>query len=147
MALSRIDYSRFRVHKIDPRDMTEAKAIPLPFNPGVDIKLYGTEIDEPAAQVIIEDFLPGSEINWVFPHDELQYCLSGKAEIEFWMPPLYQEKETAVLEAGSVYLLPQGGRMRIRVIGDEPFRHICICVPNPGYPVETAAAIRAARQG
>lgn len=143
MGLARTEYSSFQVHKIVPDDMDGVAPIDLPFNPpGTQIKVYGTEINEPAAQVAIEDFLPGTELTWVFPHDEVQYCLSGRAEIEIHMPPLYQEVKRAILEPGCVYLLPQGGRMRIKVLDDVPFRHVCICFPNPSYPFEGAASIR-----
>ena len=31
--------------------------------------------------------------------------------------------------------------VRWRVLGDEPFRHLCICYPNPGYPVPKAKSV------
>lgn len=141
MGLREISYSRFRVHQYDPADMEQATSFPLPFNPGVQIKGYGTEIDEPAGQIVIEDFLPGTEFNWQFAHDEMQYCISGQAEIEFFHPPLYSDSVKAQLGPGSMYLLPQGGRMQIKVIGDEPYRHICFCYPGPRYPFPPAASI------
>ncbi len=46
-----------------------------------------------------------------------------------------------IAEAGSIYLLPRGARIVWRVLSDEPFRHLCICVPNPGYPVPVARSV------
>lgn len=134
-------YSKFKVHKIRPEDMETAALLDLPFNPGVQIKGYKTEIDEPAAQVIVEDFLPGSEFSWQFMHDELQYAISGAIDIEVFLPPLFAESVKKRLDAGCVYLLPAGARMHVSVVGDEPYRHICICVPNPGYPFPEAESM------
>ncbi|MEL7027794.1 MAG: hypothetical protein AAGL49_00975 [Pseudomonadota bacterium] len=134
-------YSRFQVHRIKASDMEAAPLLELPFNPGVTLKGYKTEIDEPAAQVIVEDFLPGTEFSWTFVHDELQYALSGKIDIEVFLPPLYGESVKTTLDEGCIYLFPAGTRMHVKVLGDEPYRHICICVPNPGYPFPPAESM------
>ena len=134
-------YSRFQVHKIRPEDMASAALLGLPFNDGVQIRGYNTEINEPAAQVVVEDFLPGSEFSWTFVHDELQYGLSGAIDIEVFLPPLYSETVKTRLDEGCVYLFPAGARMHVKVLGDEPYRHICICVPNPGYPFPDAESM------
>lgn len=136
-------YSKFQVHRIRDSDMESAALLDLPFNPGVQIKGYGTEINEPAAQVVVEDFLPGSEFSWTFVHDELQYALSGEIDIEVFLPPLYAESVKTRLDKGCVYLFPAGARMHVKVVGDEPYRHICICTPNPGYPFPDAASMSA----
>lgn len=133
MSLSGISYSKFKVHHFNHDDMDRAELIPLPFNPGVEIKGYSTEINEPCAQVVVEDFLPNTEIWWTFPHDEFHYCVSGSAEIEFFLPPLYAESVKETIRPGSVVLMPSGGRMNIKT-GDEPYRHICFCFPGPDYP-------------
>ena len=137
------DYSRFRVHRIVAEDMDAAEPMELPFNPGVMIRGYGTEINEPAAQVVIEDFLPGTEFDWTFVHDEMQYAISGEIDIEVFLPPLYAESVKERLSAGCVYLFPAGARMHVKVLGDEPYRHICFCTPNPSYPFPPAASMKA----
>ena len=142
MGLAGIEYSRFRVHHFKESDMEAATEFPLPFNPGVTIKGYGTEVDEPAGQIVIEDFLPGSKFSWQFAHDEMQYAISGRAHIMFYHPPLYSDVVEADLGPGSMYLLPNGGRMEIEVVGDEPYRHVCFCFPGPKYPFPPAASMK-----
>lgn len=135
--------SKFRHHRIDHRALDGAPAMPLPFQVG-EQKIRGySAISEPTVQIIIEDFLPGTEFSWVFTHDEYQYCISGAIDIEVWEPPLYQESTRARLEAGSVYSFPVGARMHVKVVGTEPFRHICFCPPNPGYPFPTLEEMKA----
>ena len=95
-------------------------------------------------QVNFEDFLPGPDIVWSMFHDEVQYVTSGRAEITFHLPPLMQETGTAIAGPGSIYLLPRGARIRWRVLGGEPFRHLCVCIPNPGYPIPVASSALAA---
>ncbi|MCZ8131159.1 MAG: hypothetical protein O9284_07625 [Steroidobacteraceae bacterium] len=29
-----------------------------------------------------------------------------------------------------------------KVLGDQPFRQLCICLPNPGYPIPVANSVR-----
>jgi hypothetical protein len=40
--------------------------------------------------------------------------------------------------------MPRGCHVKWRVLGDKPFRHLCICIPNPGYPVPLADSVRKA---
>jgi quercetin dioxygenase-like cupin family protein len=126
-------YSKFGHHKIDNATMDKSPQFELPFNPGVMLRGYSC-INEPNCQVIIEDFMPGEEFWWTVPHDEFQYCLSGEMDLEVFMPPLYSEKAVVRVSAGSVYTLPAGARFHVKVIGDQPFRHICFCPPSPNYP-------------
>lgn len=138
--------SRFQAHDIDHAALDSAPALPLPFQQGVqNIRGYSA-ISQPSVQIIIEDFLPGTEFTWVFTHDEYQYCLAGEIEIEVWEPPLYTESTRTRLKAGSVYSFPVGARMHVRVLGDQPFRHICFCPPNPGYPFPTIDELRAGNE-
>jgi ethanolamine utilization protein EutQ (cupin superfamily) len=74
-------------------------------------------------------------------HDEVHYVTKGRAEITFHLAPLMIETGKIIAEAGSIYLLPRGARIVWRVLSDEPFRHLCICVPNPGYPVPVARSV------
>ena len=48
-----------------------------------------------------------------------------------------------IAKAGSVYLLPRGLRITWRVRGDKPFRHLCICFPDPDYPTPIAKSVAA----
>ena len=89
----------------------------------------------------MEDFLPGEDIVWTFPHDELQYVLSGAAELEVSMPPLYGETLRARVEPGCIVYFPAAARMRVTVLHDAPCRHIAFCYPNPSYPFPPAASL------
>ena len=134
--------SAFEAHKIDHDVMEKAPLLDLPFSDGIKIRGYSA-INQPNCQVIIEDFFPGDEFEWQFPHDEIQYCLSGSMQLTVWSPPLYAERVDTVIEPGTLYNYPIGTRKRVKVLGDEPFRHICFCPPSPNYPFPTADDVRA----
>lgn len=126
-------YSKFESHTIDQSALDGAPLVELPFNPGVTLRAY-TAINQPNCQIIVEDFMPGTDFWWTFPHDEMQYGLSGEIDIEVFMPPLYSDVVRTRLGPGSVYTFPVGARMHVTVVGDQPFRHICFCPPSPNYP-------------
>ncbi len=134
--------SGFAAHDIDLEALDRAPGFDLPFNPGVQIRGYAC-VSEPNCQVIVEDFLPGSEFSWVFTHDEFQYCISGEMELEVFLPPLYAESSKVRIKGGTVYTFPVGARMQVKVVGEAPCRHICFCAPNPGYPFPTRAELDA----
>jgi len=137
-------YSRFAIYHVDEADVADSPTFPFPFVDGSQFRAVNVGIDEPATQVNFEDFLPGPEIPWTLFHDEIQYVVSGRAEIEYWLPPLMAQTGKVEAGPGSIYLLPRGCRVIWRVLGDEPFRHLCICVPNPGYPIAVARSAAAA---
>ena len=129
--------SDFEAHQIDYEAIEMAQPFDLPFNDGVKIRGY-TAINQPNCQVIIEDFFPGDEFEWTFVHDEIQYCLSGSMELKVWSPPLFGEMKEVTIVPGTIYNYPIGTKKRVKVLGDEPFRHICFCPPSPNYPFPTA---------
>jgi ethanolamine utilization protein EutQ (cupin superfamily) len=113
----------------------------FPFHPGSRFRAVNTGIDEPSVQINYEDFFPGQDIAWVLPHDEVQYVVSGTAEIDYWLPPLMLESGTVSVKPGSIVYLPRASRVVWRVTSEEPLRHLCVCYPNPGYPVATAPSV------
>lgn len=125
--------SVFGHHSVDHAALDRAPLFELPFNPGVMLRGYSA-INQPNCQVIVEDFMPGSEFTWVFAHDEFQVALRGEIELEVWLPPLYSESVKTRVRAGDVYTYPVGARKRVKVLGDTPYRHLCICPPSPDYP-------------
>lgn len=143
--MDRIVYSRFGHYRAHDADLDEAPDLEFPFVPGSRFRAVNTGIDEPACQVNFEDFYAGKDIPWTLFHDEVQVVLKGRAEIEYWLPPLFTEHGKFVAEPGSVYLMPRGCRVVWRVLGEEPFRHLCITYPNPGYPIPVAASARRGR--
>ena len=139
--MDKLVYSRFAMYKVDEDDLEQSETFPFPFVEGSQFRAVMCGIDEPSCQVNFEDWLPGPDITWSMFHDEVQYVIRGRAEIEIWHPPLMQDHVKVVAEPGCIYLLPRGARVLWRVLGDEPFRHLCICYPNPGYPVSTARSV------
>jgi quercetin dioxygenase-like cupin family protein len=133
--------SSFEKHTVDNAALDSAPMFDLPFNPGVKIRGYSA-INQPNVQVIIEDFMPGSEFTWVFTHDEFQVALSGEMELEVHLPPLYTEVIKTTIRAGDIYSYPLGARKRVKVTSKEPFRHICFCPPSPNYPFPTLAELK-----
>jgi len=89
---------------------------------------------EPAGHISVEDFAPGDVFTWSFWHDEVHYITKGKAEMTFSMPPFHQKEETAVAEAGDIYMIYRGERITFKVISDEPYRHVCIIMPAVPLP-------------
>lgn len=133
--------SRFEAHTIDHAALDNAPLLELPFSPGVHIRGYSA-INQPNCQVIIEDFLPGTEFEWTFVHDEMQYAISGEMEVEVSLPPLYSETVKVRITPGTVYTYPLGARKKLKVVSDVPFRHICFCPPSPNYPFPTVEDLR-----
>lgn len=138
--------SGFAKHDIDHDALDAAPLLELPFNSGARIRGYSA-INEPNCQVIIEDFMPGEDFDWVFTHDEFQYCISGEMEVEVWLPPLYTESVKAHIKPGTVFSYPVGARKHVKVLGDKPFRHICFCPPSPDYPFPTLEELKAGQGG
>lgn len=137
--------SGFAAHKIDHDALDAAPLFDLPFNPGVQVRGYSA-INEPNCQVIIEDFMPGDEFEWVFTHDEFQYCISGEMDLEIWLPPLYGESVRVKITPGTVYSYPLGARKKVKVTGAEPCRHLCFCPPSPDYPFPTLEDLKSGGQ-
>ena len=141
-AASAIAYSKMKLYTVRDSDLDSAPSFEFPFVKGSLFKAVNTGIDEPAAQINFEDFNPGPDIVWSMFHDEVQYVTSGRAQITFHLPPLMAETGSVVAEPGSIYLLPRGARIVWHVLGDAPFRHLCVCIPNPGYPLSVARSVQ-----
>ena len=134
-------YSNFGYYKPQDSDLDDAEKWAFPFIDGSQFRAINVGIDEPTCQINYEDWLPGPDIWWSMNHDEVHVVTKGRAEVEYWLAPLMQENKQVIAEVGDVYFLPRGARIRWRVLGDEPFRHLCICYPNPGYPVPKAKSV------
>jgi mannose-6-phosphate isomerase-like protein (cupin superfamily) len=139
-----INWGRFSIYHCNDADLDEAPDLEFPFIKGSRFRAVNTGIDEPGVQVNYEDFVKGKDIVWTLAHDEIHYVVSGECEIEYHLPPLMLESGKAIARAGSVYFMPRGLRIVWRTLSEEPFRHLCICVPNPGYPIPVAASNRTA---
>ncbi len=141
--MDRIAWGRFGHYACQDADLDGAPELEFPFTPGSRFRAVNTGVDEPACQINYEDFLKGPDIVWTLAHDEVQYVVSGEAEVSYHLPPLMLESGKVVARTGSVYYLPRGCRVVWRVLSDAPFRHLCITYPNPGYPIPVAASVAA----
>jgi len=130
--LRRLEYSKFAIYNINPEDIENAPMQPYPFCEPSEFKII-TVIDEPAAQIVYEDWYKGNDTQWSAWTDEIHFVMSGKAEITLWEPPDLENKITVIAEAPCVYLVPIGARIKWHILSDEPFRHIVADIPNPGF--------------
>lgn len=140
--MDRIAWGKFALYDYDATDLADEPDLEFPFVPGSRFRAVNTGIDQPGVQVNLEDFYKGEDIPWTLAHDELHYVLQGECEIEYHLPPLMIETGKVIAKMGSTYYMPRGCRVVWRVLSDEPFRHLCICVPNPGYPIPLARSKR-----
>ena len=139
-------YSRTAVSKIDWPALDTAPLEPYPNAEGSRFR-WQLILDEPACQVVIEDWFKDNDVEWTYWIDSLYLVISGSAEMEIWQPPNWATRTAAILEAGSIFLCPRGARARWHVTSDEPFRHVVVDMPNPGYSVAELASGTAARAG
>ena len=130
--LRRLEYSKFQLYNINPEDIENAPLQPYPFCEPSKFRIM-TVIDEPAAQIVYEDWYKDNDTQWSAWTDEIHFVLQGKAEITIWEPPDLANKITAIAEAPCVYLIPIGARIQWHILSDEPFRHIVADIPNPGF--------------
>ncbi len=130
--LRRLEYSKFQLYKINPDDIENAPLQPYPFCEPSEFRII-TVIDEPAAQIVYEDWYKDNDTQWSAWTDEIHFVLQGKAEITLWEPPDLTNKITAIAEAPCVYLVPIGARIEWHILSDEPFRKIVADIPNPGF--------------
>jgi mannose-6-phosphate isomerase-like protein (cupin superfamily) len=96
---------------------------------------FSSRIATPAARIVFEEWRPEAQstTSWTFPFNEVHYALKGKAEITYTSPPFHssETKRTITVEAGDVYLIPIGTRWRRKVIGNEPYLHLCVVISPP----------------
>ena len=140
-------YSKFRIYRLDDRDLDEVEPAPVDFLGSGLQRMVGIGIDEPACQMVFEDFFPGGRYDWTTWQDQVDLVTRGKAEITCLLPPALEEKVVVIAEAPCVYLIPRGTRITWRVLGDEIFRHISIDFPNPWFPSMPARSVREAAGG
>lgn len=145
--MNKIQWGKFAAYHPDENDLDDQPDLEFPFVDGSRFRAVNTGIDEPAVQINLEDFYKGRDIPWTLSHDEVHFVLSGECEVEYHLPPLMIESGKVTVKAGSTYYMPRGCRVVWRVLSDEPFRHLCVCFPNPGYPVPVARSAQATSGG
>ena len=90
-------------------------------------------INEPCANIGLEDFPGGTQLDWAFWHDEAHYVLEGKAELTYTLPPNHNRVKTVICEKGHVYLIMNGTRATWKVLSNEPYRHLCFIMPRYNF--------------
>jgi hypothetical protein len=125
-------YSKFNLYKLNPEDVEKAKIQPYPFCEPSTFRIV-TVINEPATQIVYEDWFKGQDVSWSYYVDAIHFVTEGAAEITVWSPPDYTEKIVVVAEAPCVYFTPRGARVHWRILSEVPFRKIVCDIPNPGY--------------
>ena len=127
-----LSYSKFQLYRIEPSDVENAPLNPYPFSQDATFRIVSV-INQPATQVVFEDWFKGQVYQWHAWTDGVHVVLQGKAEITLWHPPDLEQTTVAIVEAPCVYLLPFATRAQWRVLSDEPFRKLAIDFPNPGF--------------
>ncbi len=130
--LQRLVYSRFKVYRVNPKDIDSAPIQPYPFCEPSTYRIV-TVINEPATQIVYEDWFKGQDVMWWAWTDAIHFVLQGKAEVTVWQPPDLREKLVEIVEPPCVYLIPRGARVQWRVLSDVPFRKLVADIPNPGF--------------
>jgi hypothetical protein len=125
-------YSKFRLVTPDDTALEAAPLEPYPFTESSQFRIV-TLMNEPAVQVVYEDWFKDNDVEWVYWLDAFHIVISGSAEITYWDPPNWEEPHTVVADPGSMYLTPRGSRVKWRVLSEEPFRHVVLDIPNGGY--------------
>ena len=87
-------------------------------------------VREPDGHITLLDMFPSTVLNYTFSKDEVHIVVKGKAEVEFYLPPLYQEKGRLVAEEGDLYLIYQGEDLTFRIISDETYRVLAMTMPH-----------------
>jgi mannose-6-phosphate isomerase-like protein (cupin superfamily) len=132
--LQRMVYSKFQL--ADPARAAEfieqAPMEPFPLKPDSRFRIV-TLMNEPACQVVLEDWFKDNPIEWVYFVDAFHVVISGRAEITYRNPPDWPEERTVIAEPGMMYLTPRGAHVKWRILSDEPFRHVVLDIPNAGY--------------
>jgi mannose-6-phosphate isomerase-like protein (cupin superfamily) len=140
--MDKITWGKFAVYHYNDGDLADEPDLQFPFVDGSRFRAANIGVNEPAVQINLEDFYKGKEIPWTLAHDEVHVVVSGECEIEYHLPPLMLESGKVKVKAGDVYYMPRGCRVVWRVLADAPFRHHCICFPNPGYPIPVVRSAR-----
>lgn len=134
-----ITYSKFRLATPDDAALEAAPREPFPLVPSSEFRIV-TLIDEPAVQVVYEDWFKDNDVEWVYWLDAVHIVVGGEAEITYWDGPNWEEAKTALAGPGAIFLTPRACRARWRVLSEEPFRRIVLDIPNGGYTTPDAAA-------
>jgi hypothetical protein len=142
----RLVYSQFTVARVDLDALDRAELEAYPTVPNSQFR-WSILFSQEACQAVVEDWFKDNDIEWTYWIDSIFYGLSGECEVTALQPPNWTEKVVQRVGAGDIFLMPRGCRATFRVLSDEPYRHIVLDVPNPGYDAAELAAGTAARLG
>jgi mannose-6-phosphate isomerase-like protein (cupin superfamily) len=89
--------------------------------------IYKTE-----AFVALENFPAGETVRYIFWTDEVQFYLSGRAELTYTMPRTrFSVAKKMIVEKGDSILIPCGADITFKVDPGEPLSKFCVIMPAP----------------
>jgi len=122
-------FAVIEVHRFDPAQLQQVKVRGGEFTTRIQ-----QTVNQPECSAAFEEFRPDEPHEYfVFWYDEVHYGLSGEAECIYRLPPTFDEEHTVRVRAGDMYFLPVGIHHRWRIIGDEPYRFLWVCMPRPKW--------------
>jgi mannose-6-phosphate isomerase-like protein (cupin superfamily) len=138
--LQRMTYSKFsHVRGADAIQALDGATLePYPFVPASQFRIV-TLVDEPATQVVLEDWFKDNDIEWVYWLDAVHVVVSGTAQVSYRNPPDWETWHTVEVGPGDVYLTPRGAHVRWHITSEAPFRHLVMDIPNGGYATPSLA--------
>ena len=88
-------YSKFRLVTPGRCGPRRGAARAVPDRRRVQFRIV-TLMNEPAVQVVYEDWFKDNDVEWVYWLDAFHIVISGSAEITYWDPPNWEEARTVV---------------------------------------------------
>ncbi len=87
---------------------------------------------KPEALVALEAFPAGKVTKYTFWHDEVQYIVSGRAELTYCLPiTRFSVKKTIKVVPGDAYVIPCGADVEFDVDAAGPLVRFCVAMPGP----------------
>lgn len=87
---------------------------------------------KPEALVALEAFPAGKVTKYTFWHNEVQYIVSGRAEIRYVLPiTRYSVQKSMKVVPGDAYVIPCGADVEFDVAPEGPLVRFCVAMPGP----------------
>jgi ethanolamine utilization protein EutQ (cupin superfamily) len=92
-------------------------------------------INEPSCCAGFIEWDQPTDVPYPFPHNEVHYAISGRAEYTFTYHPFHMDQRVVVVEAGTICLIRFGSSVSIRPL-ESPYRVVYVVMPMPETPYE-----------
>lgn len=87
---------------------------------------------KPEGLVALEAFPAGKVTKYTFWHNEVQYIVSGRAELRYVLPiTRYSVKKSMNVVPGDAYIIPCGADVEFDVDASGPLVRFCVAMPGP----------------